>query len=123
MFRRAALATLAAIGITGAAEAQAPARNQIVMMREIDADRYDPHRSTALAAGEALTLMSDTLVNLDYDMRTLRPGLAERWEVSPDGLVYTFHLRRDVAFCDGKPFTAQDMAFSLNRWIGRTTSP
>jgi peptide/nickel transport system substrate-binding protein len=129
MFRRATFAALAAIGIThvapgtgaGSAQAQAPARNQVVMMREIDADRYDPHRSTALAAGEALTLMSDTLVNLDYDMRTLRPGLAERWEVSPDGLVYTFHLRRDVTFCDGKPFTAADMAFSLNRWIGRTT--
>jgi peptide/nickel transport system substrate-binding protein len=125
MFRRATLAALAATGINhvvpGTADAQAPARNQVIMMREIDADRYDPHRSTALAAGEALTLMSDTLVNLDYDMRTLRPGLAERWEVSPDGLVYTFHLRRDVTFCDGKPFTAQDMAFSLNRWIGRTT--
>ena len=125
MFRRATLAALAAIGINhvvpGTADAQAPARNQVVMMREIDADRYDPHRSTALAAGEALTLMSDTLVNLDYDMRTLRPGLAERWEVSPDGLVYTFHLRRDVTFCDGKPMTAEDVVFSINRWIAPAT--
>jgi peptide/nickel transport system substrate-binding protein len=121
MLRRAALSGLAALGLNATAQAQAPARNQVVMMREIDADRYDPHRSTALAAGEVLTLMGDTLVSMDFDMRTIRPGLAERWEVSPDGLTYTFHLRRDVTFCDGKPFTAQDMAFSLNRWIGRTT--
>ena len=49
MLRRATLAALAAIGITGAAQAQAPARNQVVIMREIDADRYDPARTTALA--------------------------------------------------------------------------
>ncbi len=121
MLRRATLAALAAIGLTGVAQAQAPARNQVVIMREIDADRYDPARTTALAAGEVLTMLSDTLVAMAPDMRTIQPLLAERWEVSPDGLVYTFHLRRDVTFCDGKPFRAQDMAFSLNRWIGRTT--
>jgi len=122
MLRRATLAALAAIGLgQGAAQAQAPARNQVVIMREIDADRYDPARTTALAAGEVMTMLSDTLVAMAPDMRTIQPLLAERWEVSPDGLVYTFHLRRDVTFCDGKPFRAQDMAFSLNRWIGRTT--
>jgi peptide/nickel transport system substrate-binding protein len=127
-WRRSLLGALAAAGLCQLpAAAQAPARNQVVIMREIDADRYDPHRSTALATGEVMTMLSDTLVTMDYDMRTIRPGLAERWEVSPDGLTYTFHLRRDVTFCDGKPFTARDMAFSLNRWIGRTqprvTSP
>jgi peptide/nickel transport system substrate-binding protein len=115
------LAALAAAGLPFAAGAQAPARNQVAIMREIDADRYDPHRTTALATGEVMTMLSDTLVAMDYDMRSIRPLLAERWEVSPDGLTYTFHLRRDVTFCDGKPFTAEDMAFSLNRWIGRTT--
>lgn len=115
---------LAAAALTAISVAPAlaqPARNTITIMREIDADRYDPHRSTALAAGEVLTMLSDTLVTIDYDMRTIRPGLAERWEVSPDGLTYTFHLRSDVTFCDGRPFTAADMAFSINRWIGRTT--
>jgi peptide/nickel transport system substrate-binding protein len=121
LWRRAALGSLAAIGLAVTATAQTQPRNQITFMREIDSDRYDPHRSTALAAGEVLTMLSDTLVTLDFDMRTIRPGLAERWEVSPDGLTYTFHLRRDVTFCDGKSFTAEDMAFSLNRWIGRTT--
>ena len=128
-WRRAALGGLAALGFGSmlAAPALAQPRNQITLMREIDSDRYDPHRSTARAAAEVITLMTDTLVSLDYDMQTIRPGLAERWEVSPDGLTYTFHLRQGVTFCDGRPFTAEDMAFSLNRWIGRTeprvTSP
>ena len=121
-WQRATLGGLAAIGLVlMAGQVQAQPRNQITIMREIDADRYDPHRSTALAAGEVITMMSDTLVSMDFDMRTIRPGLAERWDVSPDGLTYTFHLRQGVTFCDGRPFTAEDMAFSLNRWIGRTT--
>ncbi len=85
LWTRMALGGLAAIGLAGIAEAQTQPRNQITIMREIDSDRYDPHRSTALAAGEVITMLSDTLVNLDFDMRTIRPGLAERWEVSPDG--------------------------------------
>ncbi|WP_249680963.1 ABC transporter substrate-binding protein [Roseococcus pinisoli] len=120
-WRRVAMGGLAALGVTVTAQAQTQPRNQITIMREIDSDRYDPHRSTALAGGEVVSMMSDTLVNMDFDMRTVQPGLAERWEVSPDGKTYTFHLRRDVTFCDGKPLTSDDVVFSINRWIGRTT--
>ncbi len=41
------------------------------------------------------------------------PDLATDWEVSPDGLTYTFHLRRDVQWHDGAPFTADDVAFTI----------
>ena len=41
------------------------------------------------------------------------PSLAERWEISPDGKTYTFHLRKGVKFHDGKPFTAKDVKYSL----------
>ena len=105
----------------GDAMAQAAPRNTLVIMREIDADNYDPPRSTARGAGEIIYMMSDTLVSLDFDMRTVRPGLAERWEISPDGKTYTFHLRRDVTFCDGKPMTADDVVYSINRWIDPAT--
>jgi ABC-type transport system substrate-binding protein len=125
-WRRATLGGLAALGLALSAPmldagAQTQPRNQITIMREIDSDRYDPHRSTALAGGEVIQMLSDTLVSMDFDMRTIRPGLAERWEVSEDGKTYTFHLRTDVTFCDGKPFTADDVVYSINRWIGRTT--
>ncbi len=42
------------------------------------------------------------------------PDLAERWEVSKDGKVWTFYLRRDVRWSDGTPFTADDVVFTYN---------
>jgi oligopeptide transport system substrate-binding protein len=45
----------------------------------------------------------------------LTPDLAERWEVSPDGTVYTFYLRQNAKFHDGRPVTAQDVVYSWER--------
>ena len=45
------------------------------------------------------------------------PGLAERWEVSADAKQYTFHLRRDVKFHDGTPFTADAVKFTFDRIV------
>ena len=45
----------------------------------------------------------DTLVYRDSESGEFGPGLAIDWEISQDGLVYTFHLRRDVIFHDGSP--------------------
>ena len=47
----------------------------------------------------------------------VEPALAESWERSDDGLKWTFHLRRDVAWHDGEPFTAHDVEFTFNRII------
>ena len=47
----------------------------------------------------------------------VEPALAESWEHSEDGLTWTFHLRRDVRWHDGEPFTAHDVAFTFNRII------
>jgi peptide/nickel transport system substrate-binding protein/oligopeptide transport system substrate-binding protein len=43
------------------------------------------------------------------------PGLAESWDVSPDGLAYTFHLRPGVRFHDGSPLTARDVVYTIER--------
>ena len=45
----------------------------------------------------------------------VEPALAETWEVSEDGLTWTFHLRQDVNWHDGQPFTAHDVDFTFNR--------
>jgi len=47
----------------------------------------------------------------------VEPALAESWEHSDDGLTWTFHLRRDVEWHDGEPFTAHDVEFTFNRII------
>ncbi len=42
---------------------------------------------------------------------TIKPDLARKWDLSPDGLIYTFTLRSDVQWSDGAPFSADDGAF------------
>ncbi len=53
-----------------------------------------------------------TLVELDNASQELTPGLARSWEMSPDGLVWTFHLRKGVRWSDGQPFDADDVLFT-----------
>lgn len=57
------------------------------------------------------TLVFSGLTRLGPD-GTVLPDLAERWEVSPDARVYTFHLRQGVTWHDGAPFTADDVIFT-----------
>src|SRR6266568_1949344 len=56
--------------------------------------------------------MFDSLVELDQSLG-VRPLLAASWEVSKDGLTYTFTLKKGVKWHDGKPFTARDVAFTF----------
>ncbi|MBN1178160.1 MAG: ABC transporter substrate-binding protein [Anaerolineae bacterium] len=58
-------------------------------------------------------LLYDTLVE-EAGISDFVPGLAEEWEVSDDGLVWTFKIREGVTFHDGTPCTAEDVAWSLN---------
>lgn len=96
-----------------AAQAQKP--STLTVLRVADADTYDPIRTTSTRMGEVMFMMADTLVSLDYDLKTVKPGLAESWTISDDGKTYRFKLRKDVKFCDGRPMTAADVAFSLKR--------
>ena len=57
----------------------------------------------------------DTLVQYQDDSTEIEPALAKSWEITADGLTWTFHLRRDVDFHDGTPFNADAVLFSLNR--------
>jgi oligopeptide transport system substrate-binding protein len=60
------------------------------------------------------------LVRIDKDLKVV-PDLAENWDVSKDGLTYTFHLRPNAKFQDGKPVTAQDVKFSWERALNPKT--
>ena len=53
----------------------------------------------------------------------MEPALAESWEYSEDGLTWTFHLRKNVRWHDGEPFTAQDVDFTFNRIIYNNEIP
>ena len=79
---------------------------------------------TACSTGARVDLGDDSSGNLvaaiagepDANLE-LRPALAESWDVSPDQLSWTFHLRRGVTFHDGSPFTADDVVYSYRRVI------
>lgn len=89
---------------------------RLTVVREIDADNYDPHRAVAQAAVEVVFLLADTLFVMDYDLQTPIPHLVTHWDVSEDGRVYTFQLREDVIFHSGRGMTAADVKYSLERW-------
>jgi len=74
----------------------------------------DPHVDASSELGIPLTSVYDMLVYQDSD-GSFVPGLAERWQVSDDGLVYTFHLRDDVTFHDGTVFNGETVKFSFDR--------
>lgn len=61
------------------------------------------------------------LLRYGKDMEPM-PQLATSWEVSEDGTIYTFHLRDDVTWHDGKPFKADDVVFSADVFLRETHS-
>jgi oligopeptide transport system substrate-binding protein len=71
---------------------------------------FDP--ATTLSGGDKRVFSG--LVSFDPSLN-LTPDLAERWEVSPDGTVYTFHLRQNAKFHDGRSVTTQDVVYSWER--------
>ncbi|MFN3762086.1 MAG: ABC transporter substrate-binding protein [Anaerolineae bacterium] len=75
----------------------------------------DPHINASSELGIPLTSVYDTLVYQDPKTGEFVPGLAQKWEVSEDGRVYTFYLRRGVKFHDGTPFNAEAVRFNLER--------
>lgn len=71
---------------------------------------FDPLFCSGLYDQNICSAMFDSLTNSDETGMPIK-GIAEKWEVSKDGLTYTFHMRNDVKFFDGTPVTADDVAF------------
>ncbi len=59
----------------------------------------------------------EALVFYKDESTALEPGLAKSWDIAPDGLTYTFHLRKGVKFHDGTPFNANAVVFSIGRMM------
>ena len=79
--------------------------------------QLDPARiSTGRVAGELLPQICSALVQFDEKLNVI-PDLAEKWEVSDDGLTYTFHIRTGLKFHDDAPLSAQDFVYTYNRTL------
>ena len=82
-----------------------------------DPTDLDPHAATNIAEIDVSSALFEGLVTEDpVDLHPV-PGVASRWEVSPDKTVYTFHLRPEAKWSDGKPVTAQDFVASWRRML------
>jgi oligopeptide transport system substrate-binding protein len=79
-----------------------------------DAATFDPQNANADSEYEILNLVGEPLLREVGGF--IQPGIAQSWDVSADGLVYTFHLRQSV-YSNGTPVTAQDFVYSLLRLI------
>jgi oligopeptide transport system substrate-binding protein len=79
----------------------------------------DPHIVTSLSEARILPALFEPLVNFDPATLAPVPGLAERWEISADGLTYTFHLR-DARWSNGDAVTASDVVESWRRILTPT---
>ncbi len=77
----------------------------------------DPHTATSVTEANILSALFEGLVIFAPDGKTILPGAAERWDVSPDGRVYTFHLRHDLKWSNGDALTADDFLYSFRRIV------
>lgn len=91
-----------------------PAANILRIPLLADPTTFDPARVEDGTTIDMLQQMFEGLVQWT-PQNTLAPALAEKWDISPDGRTYTFHLRPGVKFQDGNPMTAQDVYYSMRR--------
>ena len=74
----------------------------------------DPHVVTGVPEHKIISALLEGLVTYAPD-GGIAPGMAERWDISEDGLIYTFHLRANAKWSNGEPLTSQDFVSSFKR--------
>lgn len=81
-----------------------------------DASYFNPVLATDTVSSSVNGLVFNGLVKYDSKIQ-LTGDLAERWDISKDGLVFTFHLKKGVRWHDGRPFTAEDVLYTYERLV------
>lgn len=96
--------------------APALAQEEMVYNRGNDTDpsTLDHHLTSTVAEGHIMRDLYESLVVQNAEAEIV-PGVAEEWEISEDGLTYTFHLRDDAKWSNGDPVTANDFVFAFRR--------
>lgn len=86
----------------------------------VEPSTLDPAKVQDQATAEMLIQVFEGLTRFD-EKNQLQPALAEKWDVSPDGKTYTFHLRSGVKFHNGREMTASDVKYSWERALAPKT--
>jgi len=109
------LAALVAFGLVAGASAQEPRYGGTITVAVTDdPPNLDPHITNAASARNILHNIFATIVEMNEEF-VPAPGLAESWEISDDGLTYTFHLVENARFHDGTPVDAEAIVYNFDR--------
>lgn len=88
-----------------------------------DPKTIDPGVNDSVEGGTVAVNNFEGLTSIDINEKVV-PGVAEKWDVSSDGLKYTFHLRKNAKWSDGKAVTAKDFEYAWKRALDpKTASP
>jgi peptide/nickel transport system substrate-binding protein len=136
MTRRVALVTvlalLAVLAVADPTLAQQPKRGGVFRVAEREAPGLDPHLSISFLTHSYVSLAYSQLVRFPNGPEqkhpadfSILPDLAEKWTISKDGTVYTFHLRKGVRFhnkppVNGRELVADDVKYSLERFMAKS---
>jgi len=113
-----------ALGAQSGRAAGAPARGgTLVFARTGDILTLDPTQMTDNESIWTAENIYDTLYVASPDGKTLEPWLATGYTLSPDHLTWTFHLRKEVRFQNGRPMTSADVKFSIERVAAKASNP
>ena len=121
MRKRIILATLAlagAMALSGCGGSKSASKNGKILTVEEgpDVETIDPALNQSADGANYITMISDNLLRIDKDGK-IAPSMAEKYEVSDDGLTWTFHLRDGLKWSDGSDFTANDFVYSWQRMV------
>lgn len=119
MRRRVALA-LPLLVACGGAPSTTSRRTLVDSRDNYDPRSLDPALSTDVPTGRVVAYLFDGLTRFTPNA-AVEPALATRWDLSPDGRTYTFHLRQGVTFHDGTPFVARQVIQSWQRALDPAT--
>ena len=120
------LPVLAPLGGTAVAQDATPDPNAkpggiLRVALQADPAELDPHLTSLTAAWHVIEHVYEGLAAPDASLAPV-PVLAESWDISEDGLTYTFNLRQGVKFHNGRDFVADDVVYSINRIIDPATA-
>ncbi|GIO30529.1 MULTISPECIES: peptide ABC transporter substrate-binding protein [Paenibacillus] len=107
----------------GSKENASAAKDQILHINlSAEPPTFDPAQAQDSQAHTVLNMMYEGLVRLDENSKPV-PGVAEKWDISSDGLKYVFHLRKDAKWSNGDPVTAKDFVFAWQRVLDPNSTP
>lgn len=120
MRRKSVLLLVMLVALTGllfASGGQESELETVVVGQVAEPKALDPHTVTAVNDFRILVNIYEGLVQFQDGSLAVEPALAEDWDISDDGLRYTFYLREGVTFHDGTPFNAEAVKFNFDRML------